>query len=966
VILVNKSFARGEISPYLWARPELEDYPYSARLMENLCVTKEGVAESRPGTKFVDQCRLPDTEKKFLKFIYSTASADTYAIEVGDGYMEWIRAGERVCETAINITSISLGSPCVISFGSNHSWSAGDHVIVKNVGGTVQVDGRYQIETPSASSISLKDMRGNAIDSSAFTAFTSGGTVARVYKIESPYQEEDLPTLKYAQVADVLYLAHPSYAPRKLVRTANTSWTLSTVTFGSDVDGPTALSASAGGAGSLTFKFKVTAIPTSGTESLAGYEAAKAIAGITLTNPPEITTTGNHDYATGDEVKLQNISGTVELNDRRFVITKTGNTTFTLNGVDATGYTAWTSGGSSFRTHTVVSSAAAATSTAPHTVSWTAVSGVSLYAIYCEAYGFYGLVGYSTSTSFPWVGNNPDTEIGPPEYQEEFLFAGDYPGAVASHQQRVVYGGSTNEQDSVKASVAGGFDDFSTHSNPLAEDAVEFTCSANEINQIIHLISLRKLIALTGASEWSIEGDSSGTLLYNAVNARQYTLHGSSHVRPVVVDNDLLYVQARGSIIRSFFFDFSRDSYVSQDVTLKASHFFRGFSIKDMAYAKVPNSILWVVRNDGKLLSLTYNPEVKILAWTGHEMGGGGVVEAVVSIPENDDAEQGGEDAVYLCTSREIGGNTVRYIERLTQREIVQAARDRYTWLGEDDNGYQEEFTSVDSYKTYDGRNTGAGTITASGADYSSGQLVTLTAAGATPFLASDEGTDSTSRKYVLWDEDGEKCVFTVEEYTSSTSVTARPDRDVPDTLQATATTRWAPAIRRMTGLRHIAGEDVSALGDGNEAANALTDSTPVEVSSTGIAVFSDFYTVLSVGLPFYCDLEFHDLEPGDGESWYGRTKTIAGVGVYVKDSHEFYVGTEFPTDGYVGDLAQAEPRNLNDQSADVPPPLRTEFIHVPLKDTAPTEHGRAVIRHLAPRPITIMAATRLLQKVGG
>ena len=57
---------------------------------------------------------------------------------------------------------------------------------------------------------------------------TSGGIP---YEIASPYLEADLATLKYCQSADVLYLFHPSYAPRKLSRTAHTSWTLSTINW---------------------------------------------------------------------------------------------------------------------------------------------------------------------------------------------------------------------------------------------------------------------------------------------------------------------------------------------------------------------------------------------------------------------------------------------------------------------------------------------------------------------------------------------------------------------------------------------------------------------------------------------------------------------------------------------------------------------------------------------------------------
>lgn len=54
-------------------------------------------------------------------------------------------------------------------------------------------------------------------------------------EVVTPYLEADLFQLKFTQSADVLYIAHPSYAPRKLTRTSHTAWTLSTITF---LDGP--------------------------------------------------------------------------------------------------------------------------------------------------------------------------------------------------------------------------------------------------------------------------------------------------------------------------------------------------------------------------------------------------------------------------------------------------------------------------------------------------------------------------------------------------------------------------------------------------------------------------------------------------------------------------------------------------------------------------------------------------------
>ncbi|MEO5375854.1 MAG: TIGR02217 family protein, partial [Alphaproteobacteria bacterium] len=72
---------------------------------------------------------------------------------------------------------------------------------------------------------------------------------------------------------------------------------------------------------------------------------SRLIAGISNASPCVVTTTVGHGLSTGDSVHLSGIQGMTQLNGRRFVITRINSTSFSLNGVDATGYGAWTTGG---------------------------------------------------------------------------------------------------------------------------------------------------------------------------------------------------------------------------------------------------------------------------------------------------------------------------------------------------------------------------------------------------------------------------------------------------------------------------------------------------------------------------------------------------------------------------------------------------------------------------------------------
>ena len=83
----------------------------------------------------------------------------------------------------------------------------------------------------------------------------------------------------------------------------------------------------------------------------------------------------------------------------------------------------------------------------------------------------------------------------------------------------------------------------------------------------------------------------------------------------------------------------------------------------DLVYQQAPDSIVWAVRDDGKLLSLTYMREQQILGWTMHETDG--TIENICLLPK------GREEVLYAVIKR---GNQ-KYIEKLQTRSFETASR---------------------------------------------------------------------------------------------------------------------------------------------------------------------------------------------------------------------------------------------------------------------------------------------------
>lgn len=90
-----------------------------------------------------------------------------------------------------------------------------------------------------------------------------------------------------------------------------------------------------------------------------------------------------------------------------------------------------------------------------------------------------------------------------------------------------------------------------------------------------------------------------------------------------------------------------------------------------IAWAQEPWRVLWSVRSDGVLLGTTYRRDQGVLAWHRHPMTNGAVEDvAVIPNPET------GRSQVWMAVQRVIDGQTVRYIEYITERHEPDSQSD--------------------------------------------------------------------------------------------------------------------------------------------------------------------------------------------------------------------------------------------------------------------------------------------------
>jgi len=221
------SFTAGEISPRLEGRTNIEKYQEGLSDLTNMVVMPHGGVTRRPGTEYLGEVKDSSVKTRIIPFQFKTA--DTYILEFGDQIMRVYRNGLQVLNgTDKSITAITQADPGVVTSAA-HGFSNGDEVYVDSIVGMTELNGRnYKIANSTTNTFSLQDLFGNDIDTTNFTAYTSGGTATEIYEIATPYGEDDLFDIRFAQSADTMYIVHPSHDVRELTRTDHNAWTFST------------------------------------------------------------------------------------------------------------------------------------------------------------------------------------------------------------------------------------------------------------------------------------------------------------------------------------------------------------------------------------------------------------------------------------------------------------------------------------------------------------------------------------------------------------------------------------------------------------------------------------------------------------------------------------------------------------------------------------------------------------------
>jgi len=495
-----------------------------------------------------------------------------------------------------------------------------------------------------------------------------------IYELATPFDANEIEQLQTLQNADTMYLVDGSDWPQKLVRADHNDWSLSAMAID---DGPFL-------AENLT-NTTLAASATTGTD-------------VNLVASTPIFAAGHVDslWQLRDLVKIQSTSGTMNHADANSAVIacQAGNNfQWSIKGtwVGTVELQMSLDAGTTWTAYTMLTSTAAA-STEESVLDndsgrdvllriWCTeyTSGTISYTLWAHAYMHVGVVRVTDYVDPCHVVVDVVRDLAatdPTVRWSEGAWSGvqGYPRALAAYNDRLVLASTTAKPLTLWFSATGEYESFDPGAGDDA-DAFGYLLGRSEQDPILWLQGQRSRGLLIGTSGSLFEVQpydaSDGIGPSNPPTIVQTLGVPCSDTPPAVADNILLVLQRNGRKLHEVLYSYDADSLVAPDLTLFSEHVTTG-GIRRMDWMGEPYTILWAVRDDGLLLSLTYDRNFSICSWARHRLGGDGVVEDVCVVPAS------GDDEVWLIVRRTVEGRVVRYIEYLPAWDFGDDLEDAY------------------------------------------------------------------------------------------------------------------------------------------------------------------------------------------------------------------------------------------------------------------------------------------------
>ena len=226
-----------------------------------------------------------------------------------------------------------------------------------------------------------------------------------------------------------------------------------------------------------------------------------------------------------------------------------------------------------------------------------------------------------------------------------------YPAAVTFHENRLVFGGSLAQPDSIWFSKSGHFYNFDL-GEALDDQAIHITASVGEIQQIRHLVSNRDLQVFSASAEFFVPAFQNRPITPLTANLKRQTPYGSGFQRPQAIDGATLFVQKGGAIVREYIFSDAEAAYVSTPISTVSSHLIKTPIEMNTLYGALSRSesYVFILNNDGTIAVFNSNRAEQRAGWV--EFTTNGKFHSTITI----------DDRVFANVEYDLGDGTTKIV----------------------------------------------------------------------------------------------------------------------------------------------------------------------------------------------------------------------------------------------------------------------------------------------------------------
>lgn len=677
---LRSSFTAGELAPALWARSDLSKYNSGARILENFRVQPYGGVSKRNGTRFIQRVKSADGARcRLIPFQFSLD--DSYMLEFGDLYVRFFRDGAPVLNA--NGTVYEVVSPYSLSDLNSLSYTQSADVLFLvcptkrpyELARHGVLDWRFTVfnfENGPFAARTLNDeditlsFSGDVSTTGADITATASANLFQVTHVNSLWNT--------VQSVDALVV-------RTTGGVARTTTQVSVRIEGSGTTGVTLFTVWAGSSvapvGTRFFEGGVIYTVTS-----ASWYDDKWMVRTSPYIPLSVwgnAGSRNLTKITSGSVVNQNWSVELMVYDTWHVVTAGfwyGDIVVEYYSVDESRWVAVArmhseNSANGARNHDITGElsvpARVRVIADPSFVQFIPSGNSENDAGYVElsrpsslVRGIFRINTYTNATSVratvvsPFVNSEANTNW----QQGAWSNYNGYPTVVGFFEERLSFASTANEPQTIWMSKSGDYYNFGSSLPVVDDDSITRTLSSRQLNKIEAIIPLNALIIATSASEWKISGGQTGGVTPSNFTARVQGNRGSNNLEPILVNATVLFIQSKGSKVNDLIYNYETDLYQGTDLSILAPHIFEEYRVTDWAFQAEPDSMIWMVREDGLLISLTYLKEHDVAAWARHPMTNA-TVHAVGCLSGRE------KDTLYLIVYR----NGIYSIETL---EIVK------------------------------------------------------------------------------------------------------------------------------------------------------------------------------------------------------------------------------------------------------------------------------------------------------